>query len=617
MCRFVNKLLMVASRYYFNMKRTALLLTFVALIGFSSAATAEGNVNTAIVASTANYPDAMVGAAASNKIGAPILLTDKASLSASTGAALENMSVDEVVMLGGPAVISEDVEAEIDTLVNSTTRLWGVSQIGTSVETSQYFWTESDEATIVQYPINSDKGYKLLAAVKNDVQDEDEPILISKPGTLSANTLSEVQRLNATEVEVYSTSSVNVTEDLESIGVEEISVTEGDMNRVTQEVENRTVDSNVSNLVVVAAADFRHAISVPTAAHGASVIVSSEADIQKAVDKVNEATISEVKVVGNPDLAEMIAEELRNSTEAEIKIASGKPDETAAEQALEQRKNWSQIQEKRRNHWEEKVRNSKGLRVSANATLTKAEATATANSSQKAQKLLQEARAAFQEGNYFEARKMATSAVSQAKMNRFRDMSREQIREEYRDETEDLKASVRKLKQLGRKQAQMIQEAESQEERVEIIREMKEERRELREDIREEKQGQERNERNTEEEETEEKQTGEDEEKENESLATGEASVDIAAGENSVKASMNYMASTGGYSVESSTSRDGDIISFSFDLTSPEGMATQVLTEMEDEAQVGELEAGNYTVKAVVSVDGEQVFSTSSEVSVE
>lgn len=598
------------------MKKTALFLAFIALVGFTSASQhTEGSVNTAIVASSANYPDAFIGAAASNKVGAPILLTEKAQLSASTSNALENMSVDEVVILGGPAVVSEDVEAEINTLVNSTTRLWGVSQTGTSVEVSQYFWTESDEATIVQYPISAENGYKLLSAVKNEVQDEDEPILVSKPGTVSESVLSEVNRLNATEVEVYSTEAVNITEDLESIGVEDVEETEGELDEVTEEVENKTRNSNASNLVVVAAANFEHSISAPTSANGASVTVSSESQISGAVKVASKASIQEIKVVGKPDLAEKIGEAIRNQTEKEVEVASGErePDETAAEQALKHRKEWSQIQDKRLGNWKEQVRGSKGLKVSANATLNSAEATVTVNSSQRDQQLLQEAKNAFQEGDYFEARNKATAAISQAKVNQFRELDGEQIREEYRDETEDLKASVKKLKQLGGKQAQKLQRAESQEERIETIREMKEERRELREEERD----QDSTERNdSEEESSDDPLDNESSEDSDKGLDVGESEVEIEAEDSTISSTMSFMAKNAGYSVNSNSNANDKTVSFSYEISSSSGSAAQVITDLNASASKPDLSPGNYTVKVAVSVDGSTINTVTEEVEI-
>ncbi|MFB6114990.1 MAG: cell wall-binding repeat-containing protein [Candidatus Nanohalobium sp.] len=600
------------------MKKTALLVAFIALVGFTSAAQhTEGSVNTAIVASSANYPDAFIGAAASNKVGAPILLTEKAQLSASTSNALENMSVDEVVILGGPAVVSEDVEAEINTMVNSTTRLWGVSQTGTSVEVSQYFWTESEEATIVQYPVSAENGYKLLSAVKNEVQDEDEPILISKPGTLSASVLSEVDRLNATEVEVYSTEAVNVSQDLKEIGVEDVEVTEGELEQVTEKVENKTTTANVSNLVVVAAANFRHSISVPTSANGASVIVSSESQISEAVKVASKASIKEIKVVGKPDLAQQIGEAIRNQTQKNVTVASGAPDDTAAEQALKHKKAWSQIQNKRLENWKEQVKGSKGLQMAANKTIVKAEAVVTVNSSEKAKELLNEAQAAYQEGDYFEARNKATAAISEASVNSFQKMSPGEVREEYRDELNDLKASVKEMKELNQKMAQKLKEADSKSERLEIVKEFKEERKEIRNEIREQKKEGKKEIPGSIPGDSKDDSSDNDSSKEDsETLDVGESEVEIEVEDNTVKSTMKFKAKNAGYSVNTNSNANDKTVSFSYEISSSNSPAAQVITDLNASASKSDLSPGNYTVKVAVSVDGSTINTVTEEVEI-
>ncbi|MFB6175296.1 MAG: cell wall-binding repeat-containing protein [Candidatus Nanohalobium sp.] len=609
------------------MKRTALILAFVALIGFTAAAQQNStNINTAIVASTANYPDAMVGAAASSKIGAPVLLTGKNKLSASTKDTLKKMSVDQAVILGGPAVISKDVEAEIDSEVNSTTRLWGVSQTGTSIEISKYFWTESDRATIIQYPLNSENGYRLLSAVNKD-----EPILISKPGTISASVLSEVKRLGATQVDVYSTEAVNTTSDLKEIGVKHVKVNEGRLENLAKDVEDRTEAGNASNLVVIAAANFRHSLIVPSTANGDSILIGSEKEIGRAVKAASKASIREVKVAGKPDLAKKIAERIRNQTQKKVQVISGRPAETAAEKVRNHSREWSRIQERRREHWKQRIKKSKGLQKSANATLVKANASVTVNSSQRSHELLSEARKAYEKGEYFKARKKATMAASQANLNRFRELDREKIRNEYRDETEDLRAAASEMGRLNKKMASRLKDAKSKEKRLEIVDRYREKRKDIRERRREEKKKR-RNDREDnrtskqEEGETEPRNTSSDEglspeteprnTSSDEGLSPGKSKIEFHAEDSKISSNLVYLARTGGYSINSSSSSDGNSVSFKFMISSPSGPATEVLTRMKASSTEKDLAPGNYTVNASVSLDGKVIDRAESKVSV-
>lgn len=582
-------------------------MAFLALIGFTAAQPVEGNVDTAVVASSANYPDAMLGAPASDKIGAPILLTDKDSLSDSTSNAIENLGVSEVVILGGPSVISKNVEAEINSQADSSTRLWGVSGIGTSVEVSQYFWTESDEATIVQYPLESENAYQLLSAVKNEVQNEDEPVLISKPGTVSASTLSEVKRLGASEVEVYSTQAVNVTQDLEDIGVEEVTVTEGTLEEVKREAENRTQIKNISNLVVIASKNFRDSISTPNAANGASITVNSGAEIETAVNTAGKSSVKDIKVVGNNDLAQTIADQIRNKTGKDVEVASGGPEDVSANQAQQHKANWSQIQNKRLPEWKEKVRNSQGLETAANKTLKRAETQVSENSSEKAQQLLEGAKNAFNEGNFFEARNKATSAISQSNLNRFNELGREGVRSEYRSEVEDLKSAIKGL-------SEQMRNSDSINEKLEAVKEAKQKGMNMRKSSKGEsfrnsntKSGSSPSQSPTDEKDSSSSDKG---------LAAGESEIDFSVEGSTIHSKVTFMAKNAGYSVNTDSNSEGRNVSFKYEISSSSGPAASVLTELDASVSKRDLSPGNYTAKAVVSVDGGTVNTISQELTV-
>ncbi|AOV94634.1 hypothetical protein AQV86_01770 [Nanohaloarchaea archaeon SG9] len=591
------------------MKRTVLLMAMVALIGLTSASQhTQGNIETAIVASSANYPDAMVGAAASSQIGAPVLLTEKDSLTSSTETALENLGVEKAIILGGPEVLSENVEAQIDSTVSTSTRLWGVSQTGTSVEISEFFWTESNSATVVQYPQNSEDGYKLLSAVKNNVKNEEEPVLISKPGTVSASVLSEIERLGASEVEVYSTSAVNVTQNLESAGAENIEINEGSLEEVKNEAENQEQERESSKLTVVAAANFRQSLSIPSSANSNKVLVSSEAEISKALEASKSESVTEIKVVGDSELSNQIANRIRNETEKTVEVKTGKAEEITAEQTSNKRPEWSQKQEEKL----KSLKNNPGLEKAANKTLTKAESVVDENSSQKSVNLLAEAKTSFEAGDFFEARAKATAAISERTIKQFKGLSREEVRDSYRSETEDFKATAQKLRESGQEMSEQLRNAENQEEKFEAIKKFKSQRESLLggKDSKDSSRS-DRDEDNR-------KDNGDSSDSENsEGLAAGEVDVEIKGEGSVISSQVTYMASTGGFSVETDSSVEGDKVTFNYDLSSPDGIATQALTEVEESSSQTELESGNYSVEVVVSVDGEETARSSSSVTLE
>ncbi|MFB6292028.1 MAG: cupredoxin domain-containing protein [Candidatus Nanohaloarchaea archaeon] len=584
-----------------TMKRYAIILAAIlAISSFTAAQTGSQNVDTVIMASSANYPDAMMASAPANKLGIPVLLTEKDELPESTSNALDDFQPDEVIMLGGPAVISNQVQEQVESRVNTTTRLWGTTQIGTSIEVSSYFWSEgSDEAVIVQYPLDSEKGYSLLSAVKEEVQDEDEPILISKPGTLSAKVLGEVERLGATEVEVYSTRAVNVTQDLEEIGVEDVEVKEGEMERLQERVRNRTLqgEDNRSTLVIVGAANFQQAISVPTSPNSASFVVGSEEQIEEAVELVRDTEAETIKVTGKPSLAQTIADRIENETDRTVDFISGQNASDVAAQVMTQnREEWRKVQQKRMDRWMQEVRNAPGIEKAANKTLERASAQIDSNSSEEAQELLVEAQEAYEEGDYFEARKYATRALSEANVEEYQRLEREEIRERVREEREDFREATKELRELGQKQAEELREAETAEERLDIIQEYREERRETVKELK--KEARERQRKDT-----------------NDQAEVGSSELKIQVEGTRVGAEMEYTAPTGGYTVAKTVDRGNDSISFVFKLSSPDGPATQVVTDYDARKRI-DVQEGDYTVSAELLVDGKTVDTLSGDVTV-
>ncbi len=63
----------------------------------------------AYLATSADYPDALAGAALAGKEGAPVLLTRRSSMPSATKQALADLDPDRVVILGGEGAVSRDV----------------------------------------------------------------------------------------------------------------------------------------------------------------------------------------------------------------------------------------------------------------------------------------------------------------------------------------------------------------------------------------------------------------------------------------------------------------------------------------------------------------------------
>jgi putative cell wall-binding protein len=91
-------------------------------------------IDVAYVASGANFPDALAGAARAGSEGAPVLLTRPDRLPAATAAALSRLDPARVVILGGSGAVSEAVLQEIQVTTEGApvSRVDGVDRYDTA-----------------------------------------------------------------------------------------------------------------------------------------------------------------------------------------------------------------------------------------------------------------------------------------------------------------------------------------------------------------------------------------------------------------------------------------------------------------------------------------------------
>lgn len=91
---------------------------------------------TALIANGMNFPDALAGSTLAGAVKAPILLVTPTSVPAATSSALTDIGVREVVILGGPAAVSPQVEAQLRQNYG-VTRVQGDDRYKTAVEISR------------------------------------------------------------------------------------------------------------------------------------------------------------------------------------------------------------------------------------------------------------------------------------------------------------------------------------------------------------------------------------------------------------------------------------------------------------------------------------------------
>ena len=87
----------------------------------------------AIVASGANFPDALSAVALAGAHRAPVILTDPHALSKEAANQIDRLGVKHIILLGGESALSSTVEDAIRTKVADVKRIYGPDRVMTSV----------------------------------------------------------------------------------------------------------------------------------------------------------------------------------------------------------------------------------------------------------------------------------------------------------------------------------------------------------------------------------------------------------------------------------------------------------------------------------------------------
>lgn len=156
-----------------------------------SKAWTSGGTSTVYLASGNGFADALAGGAAAAQSGAPLLLTAPDALPSSTGAELDRLMPDEVVVLGGHAVVTEHVVAQVRARGLDVRRIAGTDRYGTTAAvTSQAFESARRVfiATGTQYP-------DALAAVPAASQSK-SPLMLVAPDSIPSVIEAELERLS-------------------------------------------------------------------------------------------------------------------------------------------------------------------------------------------------------------------------------------------------------------------------------------------------------------------------------------------------------------------------------------------------------------------------------------
>lgn len=88
---------------------------------------------TVIVASGANYPDALASSSLAGALDATIVLTDPQSLSTQASERITAINPSLIIIAGGPAAVSQNVEQQLKQYSSNVKRYYGETRYDTSL----------------------------------------------------------------------------------------------------------------------------------------------------------------------------------------------------------------------------------------------------------------------------------------------------------------------------------------------------------------------------------------------------------------------------------------------------------------------------------------------------
>lgn len=106
-------------------------------------------VPTAILAVGTNYPDAMAASAMAYQEHLPVLLTETNSLAPEAEAAIVNLGIQQVIVMGGPLAISDNVMTQLTSLGVSAFRIAGADATDTAQLLAQFELNHTNASGVV------------------------------------------------------------------------------------------------------------------------------------------------------------------------------------------------------------------------------------------------------------------------------------------------------------------------------------------------------------------------------------------------------------------------------------------------------------------------------------
>lgn len=153
-----------------------------------------------LVATGADYPDALSGGALAGRLGMPVLLTGATSLPASTRAELTRLGAGRIWVVGGTNVVSDAVLAALEPYASSgtVTRVAGADRFATAAAVSER-WSSPGVSSVF---VATGADFADALAGTPAAATTDAPLLLVGKDRIPASTAAELHRLAPQRIHV-------------------------------------------------------------------------------------------------------------------------------------------------------------------------------------------------------------------------------------------------------------------------------------------------------------------------------------------------------------------------------------------------------------------------------
>ncbi len=294
--------------------------------------------DTVVLATSQNYADALAAVPLAAWEDSPILLTPGDRLRPEVAAELERLKAEDVIMIGGPAALSIDVENAVGALGLGLTRLAGPTRFDTAADIAELLPATDTVYLVEGADADPSRGWPDALAVGPLAAEQGHPILLATTESVPDATSAALEALGTTNVVIVGGAaavSEAVADEVAAAGSSVSRISGDDRYATSAALAAEMERANLTDVRVwVARGDNwpdALAAGAAVAGNGGTLILSHPRDFLRSADTAtwvgdHSEDIEQVHLLGGVGA-------LAPSIEAQIRtvITEGPPDEGPAE----------------------------------------------------------------------------------------------------------------------------------------------------------------------------------------------------------------------------------------------------------------------------------------------